>query len=210
MTSKIIRKDNHKGAGNGYKLLGNGIQWSGNGNVIFGNNVIIRGDDNVIFGKGAQVFGNKNEGNGDDARVEGDGNKWKGKSCEIQGQGNTLNGQDIKRLEEDEDEAEFMEYLTEAARMQNRKRVAPEDKNKEVERPSDADLACDKEVSGTDKPCCICLTHVAQCVATPCMHQSYCCKCAMSLTYPNKRPQMVGDVTCAVCRVIITSIKRVY
>lgn len=200
----VIRQDKLKGSGNGFKLSGNYIEWEGDSNMVVGNDAIVRGDKNIIVGKRAKVYGNKNKGTGDDAIIEGDKNEWKGEHCGFQGNENTINGQPVANGIDEDDLAMYAIFEEERIR-EAKKQVAPENRSKVVECPTDDECAFDKESSG--KPCVICLTNESICVATPCMHQSYCVKCAIDMTFG---PKLIGEVLCAVCRVPVHMIKRVF
>lgn len=210
--SKVLRnKHNHKGSGDGYKLSGNKIEWTGDDNFIVGDDAVVFGDGNKILGKRARVKGSHNTGAGDDAKVEGDMNNWKGQGCEMQGFGNKLNGQVLVRDPHQEEEDELQEFYQEVAREQNKKRARPDDRLKHIEHPNPkVDLQHDKEATSEASRCCICLMNESICAAMPCMHKSYCVKCALQMTFPDEKPLEVGHTVCAVCRDVITGIKRVY
>jgi hypothetical protein len=210
---KVLRnKHNYKGSGDGYNVSGNKVEWTGDSNFIVGDDAIVHGDCNTVIGKRARVYGSHNTGAGDEARVEGDMNNWKGLLCNIvSGTGNKLNGQIIVRDPHQEEEDEMQEHYQEVARAQNKKRLraAGEDTKKLLMHPSTTlDVQHDKE--STEKPCCICLTNESICAALPCMHKSYCVKCAIQMTFPDEKPLEMGSITCAVCREVISGIKRVY
>lgn len=212
---KVLRNlKHHKGSGNGYKLSGQHIEWSGDDNCIVGDDAVVHGNKNKVFGKRAKIYGNDNSGFGEGAEIDGDRNEWKGQRCNVVGGvGNKLNGQEIKResAADRQEEADLQEFYQEVARAQNVKRVRLEDRERFVEHPNPkTDLAHDKATDKREKACCICLTNKSICVAMPCSHKSYCVHCALTVTFPNEQEMEMGSVTCAVCRNVVTGIKRIF
>ena len=84
-----------------------------------------------------------------------------------------------------------------------------------VEGPLESDLKYDEVVEEGDdrtKPCIICMDNRACCIATPCMHLSFCIQCSRTLCFGQSGEELreQGEVQCPQCRMDVKSIKRTY
>lgn len=201
------------------------------GSSFSGMNLTIKGDNNTVSGMNAIVYGDNNTVSRMCARVYGNNNTVSGMWSKAYGYNNVVSGMNSQsfgpRAEPDEQpnrerrggitiaggviSGGLFQDNTKKEKKKKKKRKEPEPIY--VEGPTVAELEHDKIVADEDneKTCVICLTNKSLCAAVPCMHMSYCVKCARFLCFGEEDTlKQVGTVKCAECRAQVNAIKRIF
>lgn len=201
--------------GNGCTITGASATVHGNRCKVTGSDATVYGNDCVVTGTNSRAFGNNNIVTGANAYVSGDYNRVSGENAKAIGKGNIV---DVKQPVVDTTVRKRSRSSTRDRRVVKKSISAPKKKKKKkkedkfIEGPTPAEAEHDKEETGAEGACVVCLTNRAICITAPCRHLCVCVKCARTLVFGEDGEDIKkrGTVKCPMCREDIKSVLRVH